>query len=94
MTVEREPSTTEAPTSIVPLARELQGRMDAVGESVLAFRRQTVEPVNAQIKQHGVARFHVRGLGRCSSVLTMACIAHNLMKWRAREVAHALKPAA
>jgi len=65
-----------------------------MGERVLAFRRQTVEPVNAQLKQHGVRRFHVRGLTRCSAVLTLACIAHSLMKWKAREAANALRPAA
>lgn len=62
--------------------------MEEMGERVLAFRRQTAEPVNAQIKQHSVGRFHVRGLTRCSAVLTLTCIAHNLMKWRAREAAN------
>ncbi len=68
--------------------------MDESGDRVLAFRRQTVEPVNAQLKQHGLGRFHVRGLARCSGVLSLACIAHNLMKWNAREAAIAPKLAA
>jgi hypothetical protein len=31
-----------------------------------------------------VQRFHVRGLARCGVVLTLACFAHNLLKWKAR----------
>jgi hypothetical protein len=68
--------------------------MEDVGDAVLGFRRQTVEPVNAQLKQHGLGRFHVHGLARCAAILTLACIAHNLTKWRAREAARLLKAAA
>ena len=52
--------------------------------------------VYGQLKQHGLERFHVRGLARWSTVLTLACIAHNLMKWRGMEEgrAAALKQAA
>lgn len=74
-----------------PLVEALEARMKEVGEKLQTFRRCTVEPVNGQIKQHGVGRFHVRGLTRCGTVLTLVCIAHNLMKWKAREHARALK---
>jgi hypothetical protein len=67
--------------------------MNETGAEMLRIRRTTVEPVNGQIKQHGIGRFHVRGLNRCSNVLTLACIAHNLMKWKAREEARVLKAA-
>lgn len=71
----------------------LEKRMKEFGERLQRFRRQTVEPANAHIKQHGLGRLHVRGLTRCGVVLTLACIAHNLMKWKAREAARALKRA-
>jgi transposase len=71
----------------------LEKRMKELGERLQSFRRQTVEPANSHIKQHGLGRLHVRGLARCGVVLTLACIAHNLMKWKAREAARALKRA-
>jgi hypothetical protein len=61
-------------------------RMKQDDDKMMQLRRQTVEPANAHLKQHGLGRFHVRGLPRCSAVLTLACIAHNLMKWHAKEV--------
>jgi hypothetical protein len=71
----------------------LEKRMKEFGERLQSFRRQTVEPANGHLKQHGLGRFHVRGLVRCAVVLTLACIAHNLMKWKARDAARALKRA-
>jgi transposase len=71
----------------------LEKRMNEFGEKLQRFRRQTVEPANSHLKQHGLGRLHVRGLSRCGVMLTLACIAHNLMKWRAREAARALKRA-
>lgn len=76
------------------LLQALADRMEEVGDAVLRFRRQTVEPVNAHLKQHGLGRFHVHGLARCAVILTLACIAHNLTKWRAREAARLLRAAA
>jgi hypothetical protein len=73
------------------LRDELELRMEKEGDHLMQIRRQTVEPVNAQLKQHGLDRFHVRGLDRCSAVLTLACIAHNLMKWQTQEVTHMMK---
>jgi hypothetical protein len=71
----------------------LEKRMKEFGDRLQSFRRQTVEPANSHIKQHGLGRLHVRGLARCGVVLTLACIAHNLMKWKARDAARALKRA-
>jgi transposase len=95
--VPRPPRETPRETEQQDLGRLLQAlaaRMADVGDAVLRFRRQTVEPVNAQLKQHGLGRFHVHGLARCAAILTLACIAHNLMKWRAREAARLLRAAA
>lgn len=75
------------------LLAALENRMKQFGESTQRFRGQTVEPVNAQLKQHGLGRLHLRGLTRCGVVLTLACIAHNLIKWKAREAARVLKRA-
>jgi len=62
-----------------------------MGDRIMTFRHTTIEPVNAQLKQHRLGRFYVHGFARCSSVLTLARIAHNLMKWKAREAARALR---
>ena len=101
MPVVAENGTTTANTSMHPDANEgqnlgdllqaLEDRMNQVGDAVLKFRRQTIEPVNAQLKQHGLGRFHVRGLARCAAILTLACIAHNLRKWKAREIARSIR---
>lgn len=76
------------------LLQALENRMREVGDAVLRFRRETIEPANAHLKQHGLGRFHVRGLVRCQTVLTLACIAHNLTKWKAREAARSLQAVA
>jgi transposase len=73
------------------LLEALDSRMQQVGDAVRRFRGRTVEPVNGQLKQHGLGRFHVHGLTRCAAVLTLACIGHNLMKWRAREAACSIR---
>jgi transposase len=85
------------PTTAPPLdvlIREHEARMADIGPNVMRFRGQTVEPVNSQLKQHGLGRLHVHGLARCGVVLTLGCMAHNLMKWKAREATRALRLAA
>jgi hypothetical protein len=42
----------------------------------------------------GLGRLHVHALARCGVVLTLGCMAHNLMKWKAREAARAMRLAA
>jgi transposase len=54
------------------------------GLALLKERHYIAEQVNGQLKAHGLSRFHVHGLIRASNVLTLACIGHNLMKWKAR----------
>ncbi|HET9145376.1 MAG TPA: transposase [Sphingomicrobium sp.] len=76
------------------LIREHETRMNDIGPNVMRFRGQTVEPVNGQLKQHGLGRLHVHGLARSSVVLALGCMAHNLMKWKAREAARAMRLAA
>ena len=76
------------------LIHEHESRMNDIGPNVMRFRGQTVEPVNGQLKQHGLGRLHVHGLIRCGVVLTLGCMAHNMMKWKAREAARAMRLAA
>ncbi len=82
------------PGEVTELVQALAARMREIGDRIKTFRSLTIEPVNAQLKQHGLGRFHVHGLGRCSTVLTLGCIAHNLMKWKAREAARVLSAVA
>ena len=84
----------QAEQNLDQLLQALENRMKEVGDAVLRFRRETIEPANAHLKQHGVGRFHVHGLARCQAVLTLACIAHNLTKWKAREAARSLRAVA
>jgi len=79
---------------VTQLVDALAARMRELGDRIRKFRHSTIEPVNAQVKQHGLGRFHVHGVARCAVVLTLACIAHNLMKWKAREAARALRAVA
>jgi hypothetical protein len=79
------------PGEVAELVHALAARMREIGDRIKTFRGATIEPVNAQLKQHGLGRFHVHGFARCSTVLTLGCLAHNLMKWKAREAARALK---
>jgi transposase len=89
----RDSGSTLTPTLAV-LIHEHESRMNDIGPNVMRFRGQTVEPVNSQLKQHGLGRLHVHGLTRCGIVLTLGCMAHNMMKWKAREAARAMRLAA
>jgi hypothetical protein len=54
------------------------------GKARYALRRQTVEPVFGQIKEHrGARRFLRRGLAACDAEWKLLCATHNLLKlWR------------
>jgi transposase len=75
----------DAEPDLAALVQARDDRMEQEGELMRRFRGSTVEPVNAQLKQHGLGRFHVHGLRRCAAVLTLASLGHNVMKWRAKE---------
>jgi transposase len=81
-----DPSVHQPPAAELSLLIEdLQKRMQIEGNDLMRLRGQTIEPTNAHLKQHGLGRFHVHGLARCAIVLTLACLAHNMMKWAARQ---------
>jgi hypothetical protein len=54
------------------------------GKARYALRRQTVEPVFGQIKEHrGARRFLRRGLAACDAEWKLLCATNNLLKlWR------------
>ena len=85
------PRAHDLPAADLPqLIDDLQKRMLTDGKELMRIRGQTIEPTNAQLKLHGLGRFHVHGLARCGIVLTIACLAHNLMKWAARQTTQKL----
>lgn len=87
-------ATEDTARHLAELIRARDARMQQQGDEVMRFRRSTVEPTHAHLKQHGLSRLHVRGLRRGNAVLTLCCTSHNIMKWRARENARALRLAA
>jgi transposase len=52
-------------------------------KAVYKKRGSTAEWANAQVRQHGVSQFTVRGLGKVTTVMLLVAVAHNLMRWAA-----------
>ena len=52
-------------------------------QAIYKERGATAEWVNAQVRQHGVSQFTVRGLAKATTVLLLVAVAHNLMRWAA-----------
>ena len=52
-------------------------------KEVYKRRGATAEWVNAQVRQHGVSQFTVRGLAKVTTVMLLVAVAHNLMRWAA-----------
>ena len=50
-------------------------------KAVYRGRGSTAEWANAQVSQHGVSRFTVRGVAKLTSVMLMVAVAHNLLRW-------------
>jgi len=50
-------------------------------KNIYKLRAATAEWANAQVRQHGLARFTVRGLSKVLNVVLMTVIAHNLLRW-------------
>jgi transposase len=65
------------------------------GKARYAKRRETVEPVFGQIKEHqGARRFLRRGMGACQAEWKLLCGTHNLLKlWRHTATPPATRPA-
>lgn len=50
-------------------------------KTVYRQRAATAEWSNAQVKQHGLTRFTVRGLAKVMTVVLLVAVAHNLLRW-------------
>ena len=50
-------------------------------KAVYKKRGAIAEWTNAQVRQHGVSRFTVRGLLKVTTVMLLVAVAHNLMRW-------------
>ena len=52
-------------------------------KAVYKERGSTAEWANAQVRQHGVSQFTVRGLVKVTTVMLLVAVAHNLLRWAA-----------
>lgn len=50
-------------------------------KAIYKERGATAEWVNAQVRQHGVSQFSVRGLAKVTTVMLLVAVAHNLLRW-------------
>ncbi len=50
-------------------------------KAIYRERGATAEWANAQVRQHGVSQFTVRGLGKVTTVMLLVAVAHNLLRW-------------
>ena len=57
----------------------------ATEEAKVVYRQRgsTAEWANAQVSQHGVSRFTVRGVAKLTSVMLLVAVGHNLLRWTA-----------
>ena len=61
-----------------------RARMDtAEAKTIYRQRAATAECVNAHARRHGVLQFGVRGVDKVLSVMLLAAITHNLLRWMA-----------
>ena len=52
-------------------------------KAVYRQRGSTAEWANAQVSQHGVSRFTLRGVAKLTSVMLLVAVGHNLLRWAA-----------
>ena len=57
----------------------------ATDEAKAVYRQRgaIAEWTNAQVRQHGVSQFTVRGLAKVTTVMLLVAVAHNLLRWAA-----------
>ena len=63
------------------VARWRQRMATEEAKAVYRGRGSTAEWANAQVSQHGVSRFTVRGLAKVTSVMLLVAVGHNLLRW-------------
>ncbi len=52
-------------------------------KAIYKERGATAEWANAQVRQHGVSQFTVRGLAKVTTLMFLVAVAHNLLRWAA-----------
>jgi transposase len=76
----REKSTPR--TDDTPAVRAWRERMETdEAKRIYRLRAATAEWANAQLRQHGLLRFSVRGLAHVRTVALLLVITHNLLRW-------------
>lgn len=65
------------------VVRWRQRMVTAEAKAIYKQRGATAEWVNAQVRQHGVSQFTVRGLAKVTTVMLLVAVAHNLLRWAA-----------
>ncbi len=63
------------------VARWRQRMATQEAKEVYRERGSTAEWANAQVRQHGVSQFTVRGLAKVTTVMLLVAVAHNLLRW-------------
>jgi hypothetical protein len=67
-----------------PEVRAWRERMGTTAaKEIYKERAATAECVNARCRQHGIQQFSVRGLDKVLSVMLLAVITHDLLRWAA-----------
>ena len=51
------------------------------GKAIYRQRAAIAEWANAQLRQHGLTRFSVRGVTKVTTVLLLMAVAHNVLRW-------------
>ena len=65
------------------VARWRQRMATEEAKAVYRARGSTAEWANAQVIQHAVSRFTVRGVAKLTSVMLLVVVAHNILRWAA-----------
>jgi len=63
------------------VVRWRQRMATAEARAIYKERGATAEWVNAQVRQHGVSQFTIRGLAKVTTVMLLVAVAHNLLRW-------------
>lgn len=66
-----------------PVVRWRQRMATEEAKAVYKQRGSTAEWVNAQVGQHGVSQFTVRGLAKVFTVMLLVAVVHNILRWAA-----------
>ena len=63
------------------VARWRQRMASEEGKAIYRQRGAIAEWANAQLTQHGLSQFSVRGLAKVTTVLLLIAVAHDILRW-------------